>query len=126
MSVKADLVTWMLVESVMYRPIIPVWGTSIYDVRKNFGGFDPLPPCHCHKSADFFPFVCFFLTPFPSRALTSYMEAPLRELAVSDDCIVCRHHPHCTLTAPVVAVHSPTGSVLENDSLKLEIWGPIQ
>ena len=23
------------------------------------------PPCHCHNSADFVPFVCFFGTPLP-------------------------------------------------------------
>ena len=25
----------------------------------------PLPPCHCHKSAGFVPFVCFLGTPLP-------------------------------------------------------------
>ena len=39
-------------------------GASMYDVRKNFGFFDPLlHPCHIQKSVDFVPFVCFFGTP---------------------------------------------------------------
>ena len=41
-----------------------VYGASIHDVCKisNF-----LPPCHCHKSADFVPFVCFLGTPSPAH-----------------------------------------------------------
>ena len=35
------------------------------------------PPCHCHKSADFAPFVCFLGTPLPHPLRTSFMEAPL-------------------------------------------------
>ena len=31
-------------------------------------------PCHCHKSADCVPFICFLGTPHPLRK--SYMEAP--------------------------------------------------
>ena len=38
-------------------------GACTYDVCKMFGFFDPLPPCHCHKSAD--SFVCFLGTPSP-------------------------------------------------------------
>ena len=34
-------------------------------MRKNFRFLDPLPPCHCHKSADFVPFVCFVGSPLP-------------------------------------------------------------
>ena len=56
--------------------------------RINIGGFHtwrpqnswifwPLPPYHCHKSADFVPFVCFLGTPSPHPLRTSYMEAPL-------------------------------------------------
>ena len=40
-------------------------GASKYDVGKNFRCFDPLPPCHCHKSADFVPFVFIFGDPLP-------------------------------------------------------------
>ena len=54
-------------------------GASIYDVRKILGFFYPLPPGPCHKSADFVPFLCFLGTPHPLR--TSYMEAPLADLA---------------------------------------------
>ena len=32
------------------------------------------PSCHCHKSDDFVPLVCFLRTPHP--LWTSYMEAP--------------------------------------------------
>ena len=45
---------------------INLWGFPyVYDVRKIFGFFVPFPPCHCHKSADFVPFVCFLGTPPP-------------------------------------------------------------
>ena len=43
-----------------------------------FSDFFTPPPCHCRKSADFVPIVCFLGTPHPLR--TSYMEAPLGEL----------------------------------------------
>ena len=54
-------------------------GTNTYDVRKFFGFFDPFPPCQCHKSADFVPFICFLGTPSPPPLRTSYLEAPKRE-----------------------------------------------
>ena len=38
-------------------------GAPIYDVRKMLGFFEPLPPSHVHKSADFVPFICFLGTP---------------------------------------------------------------
>ena len=37
----------------------------------------PPPPCHCHKSAGFVPFVYFLGTPSPHPLRTSYMEALL-------------------------------------------------
>ena len=40
---------------------------------------DFLTPGHCHKSADFVPFVCFLGTPLPHSLRTSYMEAPQNE-----------------------------------------------
>ena len=35
------------------------------------------PPCHCYKSADFVPFVCFLGIPTAHPLRTSHMEAPL-------------------------------------------------
>ena len=42
-----------------------VKGASVHDIRKIFGIFYPPlpPPCHCHRSADFVPSVCFLGTP---------------------------------------------------------------
>ena len=47
----------------------------IYDVREIFEFFTPFPPCHCHKSADFVPFVGFWGPP-PHPLRMSYMKAP--------------------------------------------------
>ena len=49
----------------------------MYDVRKVFGFFDRLPPCHCLISADFVPFVYFVWTTSPHTLRTSHMESPL-------------------------------------------------
>ena len=52
-------------------------GRYLYDVHRIFRFLDSLPPCHCHKSADFVPFTCFLGTPLPTHQLrTSYMEGP--------------------------------------------------
>ena len=52
-------------------------GASIYDVREIFGFFDPLPPCHCHNSADFVPFFCFLGTPLPPPTADVIYGSPL-------------------------------------------------
>ena len=49
-----------------------------YMMSAKFSDFFTPPPCHCRKSADFVPIVCFLGTPHPLR--TSYMEAPSDEL----------------------------------------------
>ena len=50
---------------------------SMYDIRKFFSFFDPLPPCQCHKSADFVPFVCFWGTPLPPPIADVIYGSPL-------------------------------------------------
>ena len=55
-------------------------GASMYDVRKIFGFFCPLPHCHCHKSADFVPFVCFLGTPSPIATADVIYGSPLTQL----------------------------------------------
>ena len=52
-------------------------GLPYMETTKKFGFVDPLPPFHCHKSAEFIPFVCFMGTPLPHPLRASYMEAPL-------------------------------------------------
>ena len=49
---KSTCSIWMLRGFHIWRP-------------QNDGIFYPLPPSHCHNSADFVPFVCFFGTPLP-------------------------------------------------------------
>ena len=73
-------------------------GASIYDVRKTFGFFD-IPPCHCHKSADFVPFVRFLGDPPPLHPLrTSCMEAPNVNFAWKiGGCENTIHGQFCTL-----------------------------
>ena len=53
------------------------WGLP-YMTSAKFSDFSTLsPPCHCHKSADCVPFVCFLGTLLPNPLRTSYTEAPL-------------------------------------------------
>ena len=47
----------------------------MYDVRK-ISFF--LPPCHCHKSADFVPFICFLETPSPTHCGRHTWKPPYR------------------------------------------------
>ena len=47
----------------------------MYDVRK-ISFF--LPPCHCHKSADFVPFICFLETPSPTHCGRHIWKPPNR------------------------------------------------
>ena len=41
-----------------------------------------LPPCHCHKSADFVPVVCFLGTPLPPPAADVLYGSPLCMLLI--------------------------------------------
>ena len=54
-------------------------GASIYDSAKFL---TPFPPCHCHKSADFVPCVCFLGTPPPTGDVI--YGSPLRHNTVLD------------------------------------------
>ena len=55
-------------------PYIEQGGFHICMTSAKYSNF--LPPCHCQKSADFVPFVCFLGTPSPHPLRTSFMEAP--------------------------------------------------
>ena len=46
------------------------------------------PPCHCHKSADFVPFVCFLGTPLTTTADVIY-GSPLMLRSFSSQHILC-------------------------------------
>ena len=39
--------------------IFKVWGLPYMTSAKFSDFMTPSPPCHCHKSADLVPFVCF-------------------------------------------------------------------
>ena len=54
-------------------------GPYIYHVRKNIGFLTPFLPCHCHKSADFVPFICFLGNPLPPSTADVIYGSPKKE-----------------------------------------------
>ena len=77
-----------------YCPRYQIALLSKYDVRKIFWFFHPLPPCLCHKSADFVPVVCYLGTPFPQPTADVVYWSPLRYVTISghERVIICRHY----------------------------------
>ena len=48
-----------------------------YMTSAKFPEFFTLPPCHCHKSVDFVPFVCYLGTPLPPPTADVIYGSPL-------------------------------------------------
>ena len=72
--------------------LISFKGASLYDVRK-ISGF---PPCHCHKSADFVPLVCFLGTPSPLECGRHIWKPPNHKRGFPAG---GHHRPHLSLSS---------------------------
>ena len=59
-------------------------GPSIYDVRKIFVFFDPLPPCHYHTHATYqyymYRLLLGYITPLLPSVRTSYVHRPKQDM----------------------------------------------
>ena len=77
--IQSTMAKWKALESI---DGMRTCGASICecDVRKILGFFNPFSPphhCHCHKSSDCVPFVCFLGTPLPPPTADVIYRSPL-------------------------------------------------